>query len=119
MQVVHYGIGGYFKPHYDPCNDTKEVCKRMEGKSGKRFCTVLIYLNDVEVAPRGSKTLTMQVLCYSFTIDNQARGRDSLSKVSLVHLLLQSRRGVQFKPKRGKAIAFFSTDLKVDAALIW
>jgi len=48
LQIVNYGVGGFFNPHYDPCVGEDKFCERMNGKSGKRHCTVLIYLNDVE-----------------------------------------------------------------------
>lgn len=45
LQLVHYGIGDKYEPHYDAC---KTDCNRMNGKAGHRYLTVLIYLNDVE-----------------------------------------------------------------------
>jgi len=48
LQVVKYGVGGFFKPHYDNCMDNYEMCESMVKKSGYRHCTFLIYLNDVE-----------------------------------------------------------------------
>lgn len=46
LQVVHYGIGGRFTPHYDPCVLSKDECVRMNGDAGGRVFTFLIYLND-------------------------------------------------------------------------
>ncbi len=46
LQVVHYGVGGMFTPHYDPCVMEDNECKRMNGESGARVFTFLIYLND-------------------------------------------------------------------------
>lgn len=46
LQVVHYGVGGMFTPHYDPCVMEDDECKRMNGESGTRVFTFLIYLND-------------------------------------------------------------------------
>jgi prolyl 4-hydroxylase len=46
LQVVSYGSGGFFKPHYDPCDGEKEFCQRMDGSAGPRVWTYLIYLND-------------------------------------------------------------------------
>jgi len=46
LQVVHYEPGGFFKAHYDACEGTKEFCQRMDGNSGPRLWTYLIYLND-------------------------------------------------------------------------
>jgi len=76
LQIVSYGVGGFFKPHYDPCTGDDKFCERMNGKSGKRHATVLIYLNDVE---EGGET------CFT-----------KLKKC--------------IKPKKGKAVIFYSTD---------
>jgi prolyl 4-hydroxylase len=46
LQLVNYGPGGYFNPHYDACNGTKDFCNRMDSELGPRYLTVLIYLND-------------------------------------------------------------------------
>ena len=46
LQVVNYPVGGFFRPHYDACEGSKEFCKRMDGKYGPRLFTVLFYLND-------------------------------------------------------------------------
>ena len=40
LQIVHYGVGGKYEPHYDAC---REQCDRMNGKSGRlRFLNVKI-----------------------------------------------------------------------------
>jgi prolyl 4-hydroxylase len=48
LQVVKYDIGGKFNSHYDACicgkNSTN--CKNMNGLSGQRRTTFMIYLND-------------------------------------------------------------------------
>ena len=47
LQVVQYGVGGKYDPHYDACNENpKERCDRLNGRSGQRVLTFLIYLND-------------------------------------------------------------------------
>lgn len=46
LQVVKYKPGGFFKHHYDACDGDKSFCKRMNGKSGPRLATLIIYLND-------------------------------------------------------------------------
>lgn len=46
MQVVSYKKGGFFTPHYDSCEGDHQYCKRMNGSSGSRYLTYLIYLND-------------------------------------------------------------------------
>lgn len=48
LQVVHYGPGGKYEPHFDACIYDAASCRRMNGASGARHATVLIYLNDVE-----------------------------------------------------------------------
>jgi len=47
LQIVRYQEGGFYRPHYDACNDTPEKCQRMNDKFGsQRYITFLIYLND-------------------------------------------------------------------------
>lgn len=46
LQVVSYSPGGFFTPHYDACDGQEDFCKRMDGVSGPRLFTYLIYLND-------------------------------------------------------------------------
>jgi prolyl 4-hydroxylase len=46
FQVVKYGQGGFFTPHYDACDGDESFCKRMNGNSGQRYMTFLVYLND-------------------------------------------------------------------------
>jgi len=47
IQVVNYEKDGYYNPHYDACNSTDIDAKiNMNGSSGQRVYTFLIYLND-------------------------------------------------------------------------
>jgi prolyl 4-hydroxylase len=46
LQVVKYESGGFFNPHYDACDGDANFCKRLNGLSGARRITLLIYLND-------------------------------------------------------------------------
>jgi len=46
LQVVKYKPGGFFNPHNDACDGDADFCKRMNSKSGPRYATYLIYLND-------------------------------------------------------------------------
>ena len=46
LQVVRYTEGGFFKPHFDPCEGDEKFCERMNHGSGHRRYTVLVYLND-------------------------------------------------------------------------
>jgi len=46
-QVAFYEAGGQFKEHYDSCvYDDKEYCNKINGGSGERRSTLLVYLND-------------------------------------------------------------------------
>jgi prolyl 4-hydroxylase len=46
LQVLHYGKGGKYDPHYDACEEKeKGFCDRMN-IGGPRISTVIIYLND-------------------------------------------------------------------------
>jgi prolyl 4-hydroxylase len=46
LQIVKYPTGGFFNPHYDACQGSKEFCQQMNGTSGPRYGTLLVYLND-------------------------------------------------------------------------
>lgn len=46
LQVVKYTEGGFFVPHFDPCEGDENFCERMNKGAGHRRYTVLIYLND-------------------------------------------------------------------------
>jgi len=47
MQVVKYGIDGFYDPHHDACCDQAEACMNFEQKDGgQRVITMLIYLTD-------------------------------------------------------------------------
>nr|XP_048695076.1 prolyl 4-hydroxylase subunit alpha-3 isoform X3 [Caretta caretta]XP_048695087.1 prolyl 4-hydroxylase subunit alpha-3 isoform X3 [Caretta caretta] len=46
LQVVNYGIGGHYEPHFDHATSRKSPLYRM--KSGNRLATVMIYLSSVE-----------------------------------------------------------------------
>ena len=46
LQVVNYGPGGFFVPHYDACDGDEKYCKRMNKDKGPRYITFLVYLND-------------------------------------------------------------------------
>ena len=46
LQVVRYPTGGLYQPHFDGCVGDEKNCEAMDGKSGPRLYTVLIYLND-------------------------------------------------------------------------
>jgi len=46
LQVVNYGPGGFFIPHYDACDGNAEYCERMNGNNGPRYLTFMVYLND-------------------------------------------------------------------------
>ena len=48
IQVLHYNIANFYKPHYDNCNINKPYCLSDNKRGGKRVYTVFIYLNDIK-----------------------------------------------------------------------
>ncbi|NWH88553.1 P4HA3 hydroxylase, partial [Aegithalos caudatus] len=46
LQVVNYGLGGHYEPHFDHATSLKSPLYRM--KSGNRIATIMIYLSAVE-----------------------------------------------------------------------
>jgi len=46
LQVVKYGTGGFYKPHFDACNKATDDCSRLNKGLGPRYITFIIYLND-------------------------------------------------------------------------
>ncbi|NXY52512.1 P4HA3 hydroxylase, partial [Callaeas wilsoni] len=46
LQVVNYGLGGHYEPHFDHATSKKSPLYRM--KSGNRIATIMIYLSAVE-----------------------------------------------------------------------
>ncbi|NWW96450.1 P4HA3 hydroxylase, partial [Rhynochetos jubatus] len=46
LQVVNYGLGGHYEPHFDHATSRKSPLYRM--KSGNRIATVMLYLSAVE-----------------------------------------------------------------------
>ncbi|XP_061485630.1 prolyl 4-hydroxylase subunit alpha-3 isoform X2 [Rhineura floridana] len=46
LQVVNYGLGGHYEPHFDHATSEKSPVYRM--KSGNRIATLMIYLSLVE-----------------------------------------------------------------------
>ncbi|KAM9019594.1 prolyl 4-hydroxylase subunit alpha-3 [Ara ararauna] len=46
LQVVNYGLGGHYEPHFDHATSGKSPLYRL--KSGNRIATVMIYLSAVE-----------------------------------------------------------------------
>ena len=53
-QVVFYMPGGYYRAHYDGCEEVeKESCLNSYGKAGDRLASLLVYINDDYV---GGKT---------------------------------------------------------------
>jgi hypothetical protein len=73
IQVVKYEKGGFFTPHHDACDGDETFCKRMNGHSGQRYMTFLIYLNEGEtvfpnlgVSIKTQKGQTMEVIQWSW-----------------------------------------------------
>ncbi|WJF91634.1 2OG-Fe(II) oxygenase [Paraburkholderia bonniea] len=48
LQVVHYGIGGEYQPHFDYFDPEVPGHASYLERGGQRVATLLIYLNDVE-----------------------------------------------------------------------
>lgn len=48
IQVLHYNITNFYKPHYDNCDINEPYCLSDNKRGGKRVYTVFIYLNDIE-----------------------------------------------------------------------
>nr|XP_034971209.1 prolyl 4-hydroxylase subunit alpha-3 [Zootoca vivipara] len=46
LQVVNYGLGGHYEPHFDHATSRKSPLYRM--KSGNRIATLMVYLSLVE-----------------------------------------------------------------------
>ncbi|NWX93273.1 P4HA3 hydroxylase, partial [Nothoprocta pentlandii] len=46
LQVVNYGLGGHYEPHFDHATSRKSPLYRMN--SGNRIATVMVYLSSVE-----------------------------------------------------------------------
>ncbi|XP_054830214.1 prolyl 4-hydroxylase subunit alpha-3 [Eublepharis macularius] len=46
LQVVNYGLGGHYEPHFDHATSRKSPLYRL--KSGNRIATVMVYLSSVE-----------------------------------------------------------------------
>ncbi|NXS63638.1 P4HA3 hydroxylase, partial [Brachypteracias leptosomus] len=46
LQVVNYGLGGHYEPHFDHATSRKSPLYRM--KSGNRIATIMVYLSEVE-----------------------------------------------------------------------
>lgn len=47
-QILKYGIGGEYRPHYDYFDPGKKGGADIIAQSGQRISTLIIYLNDVE-----------------------------------------------------------------------
>ena len=48
LQILRYGVGGEYKPHFDYFCPTEPGSKLHLSKGGQRVSTLIIYLNDVE-----------------------------------------------------------------------
>ena len=46
LQVVNYGIGGHYEPHFDFARKTEPDAFKELG-TGNRIATILFYLSDV------------------------------------------------------------------------
>ncbi|KAF3784478.1 putative prolyl 4-hydroxylase 7 [Nymphaea thermarum] len=91
IQVLRYGIGEKYEPHFDYFNDKKNIAW-----GGHRMVTVLMYLSNVT---KGGETVFPNAEASHFTGVIQEKD-DTWSDCS--------RRGLAVKPKKGDAVLFFS-----------
>jgi prolyl 4-hydroxylase len=47
LQVLHYGPGGRYPPHYDFLTPSNHASSQSLARSGQRVSTLIVYLNDV------------------------------------------------------------------------
>lgn len=47
LQVLHYGPGGHFRPHFDFLVPSNATNSESIARSGQRLSTLIVYLNDV------------------------------------------------------------------------
>ena len=48
LQILRYGVGGEYKPHFDYFSPTEPGSEKHLSRGGQRVSTLIIYLNDVE-----------------------------------------------------------------------
>lgn len=48
VQILHYGVGGEYEPHYDYFDPSEPGSKAALARGGQRIATFIMYLNDVE-----------------------------------------------------------------------
>lgn len=58
LQILHYGIGGEYEPHYDYFSEDSVGEAKLLKNGGQRIATLVMYLNDVEA---GGATLFPQL----------------------------------------------------------
>lgn len=46
VQIVRYGPGGFYNPHYDACEGDERHCRSFVSRGGQRYATLLVYLSD-------------------------------------------------------------------------
>lgn len=95
LQVLHYGVGEKYEPHYDYFLDEFNT-----KNGGQRVATVLMYLSDVE---EGGETVF-------------PAAKANFSSVPWWNDLSEcARKGLSLKPKMGDALLFWS--MRPDATL--
>ncbi|CAJ2642899.1 probable prolyl 4-hydroxylase 3 [Trifolium pratense] len=95
LQVLHYGVGEKYEPHYDYFLDAFNT-----KNGGQRVATVLMYLSDVE---EGGETVF-------------PAAKANFSSVPWWNDLSEcARKGLSVKPKMGDALLFWS--MRPDATL--
>jgi prolyl 4-hydroxylase len=58
LQVLHYGIGGEYRPHFDYFPPDQAGSAVHTSRGGQRMATLVVYLNDV---PAGGETIFPEV----------------------------------------------------------
>eukprot|EP00072_Mus_musculus_P060053 XP_011240133.1 PREDICTED: prolyl 4-hydroxylase subunit alpha-3 isoform X2 [Mus musculus] len=77
LQVVNYGIGGHYEPHFDHATSPSSPLYRM--KSGNRVATFMIYLSSVEAGGAtafiyGNFSVPVVKHCFGGTCTGAERG---------------------------------------------
>ena len=90
LQVVHYGPGNFYRPHFDTCvSNDKEICKQFRARGGERIRTVIVGLNEQGKDYQGGYTsfpnlgvkyrLPKSSALMFHTLDKQMKGNHKLS----------------------------------------